>query len=73
VLAAGHIILRGWCEKSNVSGNKRRLPLHQESGSSPMMNPLQQGSFMNFTGKKDKVTLWFEVDDTGCGKKLIGD
>lgn len=63
---SGHIILRGWCEKSNISGNKGRLQLHQ-SGSSPMMNPLQQGSFMKFAGKKDKVTLWFEVDDTGCG------
>ncbi|XP_021727592.1 histidine kinase 1-like [Chenopodium quinoa] len=63
---SGYIILRGWCEKPGTCSNTGRLSFNQ--GSSPMMKSKQLGSFMkNPYRKENKVRLWFEVEDTGCG------
>ncbi|KAL2927745.1 Histidine kinase 1, partial [Bienertia sinuspersici] len=48
-LSAGHIILRGWCEKPETCSN---------AGKYFMKKSCQ---------KENKVKLWFEVEDTGCG------
>ena len=69
VLAAGYVILRGWCERSDNCSNIGPLPITLESDLCPIAKSKQQGGpFMKKTGKKEnKVKLWFEVDDTGCG------
>ncbi|GAB4847551.1 Histidine kinase 1, variant 2 [Ancistrocladus abbreviatus] len=62
---SGHIVLRGWCEKPNISGD---LLSKKDFGSASLPKSMQQGPFTKNTPKKDnKMTLWFEVDDTGCG------
>ncbi|XP_057543781.1 histidine kinase 1 [Amaranthus tricolor] len=65
----GYVILRGWCERSDNCSNIGPLPITLESDLCPIAKSKQQGGpFMKKTGKKEnKVKLWFEVDDTGCG------
>ncbi|CAK9156988.1 unnamed protein product [Ilex paraguariensis] len=66
---SGYIILRGWCENPNNSSNTRKFPInHKDSRSAPKMKLKRQGSHEKRSCKKDnKMVLWFEVDDTGCG------
>ncbi|KAK9285901.1 hypothetical protein L1049_025102 [Liquidambar formosana] len=66
---SGHIILRGWCENSDTSSNIRKFPLNQKESRAALMAKLKQhGSHARRASKKDnKIILWFEVDDTGCG------
>ncbi|XP_031475813.1 histidine kinase 1 [Nymphaea colorata] len=52
--SSGYIICRGWCE-SSPHGNTRNSVLDQETSSRKK------------TRKDAKVTIWFEVEDTGCG------
>ncbi|KAJ9146955.1 hypothetical protein P3X46_029167 [Hevea brasiliensis] len=64
---SGHIVLRGWCE---IAFNETtKLPLDQKKARCALKTKLrQQGNHMKKTSKKEnKVILWFEVDDTGCG------
>ncbi|OVA19612.1 Signal transduction response regulator [Macleaya cordata] len=67
--SSGHIILRGWCESSKTASNALKLATDQkESRSSPKIKSKQHGNHEKRTSKKDnKIVLWFEVDDTGCG------
>ncbi|KAF7809639.1 histidine kinase 1 [Senna tora] len=65
----GHIILRGWCESANSCSDDANFPLDQKK---PWMGQKsrvrQHEGHPKKTSKKDnKMILWFEVDDTGCG------
>ncbi|KAF2306259.1 hypothetical protein GH714_016078 [Hevea brasiliensis] len=64
---SGHIVLRGWCE--NAFNETTKFPLDQKKARCALKTKLrQQGNHMKKTSKKEnKVILWFEVDDTGCG------
>ncbi|XP_050374747.1 histidine kinase 1 [Argentina anserina] len=65
---SGHIILRGSCENLNASGDTMRISFDQKSLQSSHKAKLKQGNYAMKTPKKDnKMVLWFEVDDTGCG------
>lgn len=66
---SGHIILRGWCENATAPSNDGMLQLDQkESRSGSKTRSKQQGNHFKKACKKDnKMILWFEVDDTGCG------
>ncbi|KAM1529097.1 histidine kinase 1-like isoform X2 [Malus sylvestris] len=66
---SGHVILRGSCENLNTSGDTRRI-LHDQKNLPPSHKAkLKQGNHVKNAPKKDnnKMVLWFEVDDTGCG------
>ncbi|XP_010246860.1 PREDICTED: histidine kinase 1-like [Nelumbo nucifera] len=67
--SSGHIILRGWCENSISFSNIARMPLNQKESCFALGTKLRQhGSHAKRGFKKDnKIVLWFEVDDTGCG------
>ncbi|PSS00467.1 Histidine kinase [Actinidia chinensis var. chinensis] len=66
---SGYIVLRGWCEIPNTSSNTRKFPLNQKE--SRFMHKMSLKQHVNHTKrsckKENKVILWFEVDDTGCG------
>ncbi|CAL5322766.1 unnamed protein product [Camellia sinensis] len=68
-LTASYIVLRGWCENPNTSSNGRKFHLNPKESWSTHKTILKQ--YVNHAKrscKKDnKVILWFEVDDTGCG------
>ncbi|XP_065856232.1 histidine kinase 1 [Euphorbia lathyris] len=66
---SGHIILRGWCEDLNTFNDTTKFPLDQKKVRCAIKAKLrQQGSHMRKASKKEnKVVLWFEIDDTGCG------
>ncbi|KAK9948399.1 hypothetical protein M0R45_003979 [Rubus argutus] len=65
---SGHIILRGSCENLNPTGDSRRIALNQKSLLSSHKAKLKQGNHAKKAPNKDnKMILWFEVDDTGCG------
>ncbi|XP_020217820.1 histidine kinase 1 isoform X2 [Cajanus cajan] len=66
---SGHIILRGWCGNRNSSVGSPNFHLDQKKSRSlqkcrekPNANHSKKTSL-----KDNKVILWFEVDDTGCG------
>ncbi|KAJ7953145.1 histidine kinase 1-like [Quillaja saponaria] len=62
--ASGHIILRGWCENPSFSYTGR-FPLGQKKLRSAHKTKVKQHG--NHINKENKMVLWFEVDDTGCG------
>ncbi|XP_022751470.1 histidine kinase 1-like isoform X2 [Durio zibethinus] len=66
---SGHIILRGWCENPNVSIDPGKLSPDTKKPLSALKSKLKQhGNHMKKASKRDnKMILWFEVDDTGCG------
>ncbi|TYH78703.1 hypothetical protein ES332_D03G008400v1 [Gossypium tomentosum] len=68
-LSAGHIVLRGWCENRNVCSDSGKFSPDQKKPLSALKTKLKQhGNHTKKAGKKDnKMILWFEVDDTGCG------
>ncbi|CAA7399662.1 unnamed protein product [Spirodela intermedia] len=64
--SSGHIILRGWCEY----GETRKQDLPQEKWSQCFIKT--RGNQDGFITKEvpdncNRITLQFEVDDTGCG------
>ncbi|KAL2348620.1 hypothetical protein Fmac_002620 [Flemingia macrophylla] len=66
---SGHIILRGWCGNQNSSVGSPNFPLDQKKLQSlqkcrekPIASQAKRASIND-----NKVILWFEVDDTGCG------
>ncbi|XP_051126887.1 histidine kinase 1-like [Andrographis paniculata] len=66
---SGYIIVRGWCEAANGE-NSIMKPLLHGNGSSfaDKMNRKQESSHgKNSHNKDNRVILWFEIDDTGCG------
>ena len=70
--AAGHIILRGWCENLSTFNDAAKFALDQKKVRCALKTKLrQQGNHMKKAPKKEnKVILWFEVDDTGCGMNI---
>ncbi|KAG6768185.1 hypothetical protein POTOM_027082 [Populus tomentosa] len=65
----GHIILRGWCENLNNTYNDTQFHLDQKKMRCAIKPKLrQQGNHLKKACKKEnKMILWFEIDDTGCG------
>ncbi|PWA84205.1 CheY-like superfamily [Artemisia annua] len=66
---SGYIILRGWCEDPHSITDNGNVSLDRET-LWPEAKPtlIRQGSQEKSSCNKDnKVILWFEVDDTGCG------
>ncbi|KAH7668988.1 Histidine kinase protein [Dioscorea alata] len=67
-ICEGHVILRGWCESSNQS-----CQLLRNSTSKMPQDALNIKSKQNESAVKrdyknnERITLWFEVEDTGCG------
>ncbi|XP_026393871.1 histidine kinase 1-like isoform X1 [Papaver somniferum] len=62
--SSGHIVLRGWCESSETGTNALTLSTYRKSTPKIKSN----GNHEKRPFKKDnKIVLWFEVDDTGCG------
>lgn len=68
-VAAGHIILRGWCENSSTFSDTTKFPLDQKKARCAIKPKLRhQGNHIKKASKKEKkAILWFEIDDTGCG------
>ncbi|KAI3747704.1 hypothetical protein L6452_10297 [Arctium lappa] len=66
---SGYIILRGWCEDPHSFIDDEKFPLDRKAPwSAPKNKLIRQGTQEKRSCKKDnKVILWFEVDDTGCG------
>nr|XP_016455897.1 PREDICTED: histidine kinase 1-like isoform X1 [Nicotiana tabacum] len=66
---SGYIILRGWCESANTFSCGGNFPLNQkDSWSAPKVKLKRQESQGKKLSKKDnKMILWFEVEDSGCG------
>ncbi|XP_071709580.1 histidine kinase 1-like isoform X2 [Rutidosis leptorrhynchoides] len=50
---SGYIILRGWCEDPRSSTDNGNFSLDQKT--------------LRSCKKENRVILWFEVDDSGCG------
>ncbi|KAF5191829.1 Histidine kinase [Thalictrum thalictroides] len=67
--STGHIILRGWRENFNNATYSEKLPLdHKDSRSLLRTKSRQQRNHANGTSNNDnRIILWFEVEDTGCG------
>ncbi|KAH1151200.1 hypothetical protein GYH30_044929 [Glycine max] len=66
---SGHIILRGWCENPNSCSDNTNFPLEKKkSRCSQKTRAKQHENHAKRTSNRDnKIILWFEVDDTGCG------
>ncbi|XP_042041737.1 histidine kinase 1-like isoform X1 [Salvia splendens] len=66
---SGYIILRGWCETVETESKKRESYLHpKESWCAQKLKRKREAAQGKICSKKDnKMMLWFEVDDTGCG------
>uniref|UniRef100_A0A1D1XNQ3 histidine kinase n=1 Tax=Anthurium amnicola TaxID=1678845 RepID=A0A1D1XNQ3_9ARAE len=65
--SSGNIILRGWCESGQTS--KLESPLGGMVSQFVVKTKAKQygGVAREDCDKNDRITLWFEVDDTGCG------
>ncbi|XP_004512150.1 histidine kinase 1 isoform X2 [Cicer arietinum] len=66
---SGHVILRGWCENLNSCNDSPNFYLDQKksrtlhkSKEKPNANHAKRISM-----RDNKMILWFEVEDTGCG------
>ncbi|KAL8246872.1 hypothetical protein R6Q59_008088 [Mikania micrantha] len=66
---SGYIILRGWCENPHSCVENGNFSLDEKDLWSAPKNKLVQHECQEKSSyKKDnKVIIWFEVDDTGCG------
>lgn len=66
---SGHIILRGWCENSNSYDDIESFTREQKKlGCSQKIRTKQHENHAKKSSNSDnKMILWFEVDDTGCG------
>ncbi|CAH2049728.1 unnamed protein product [Thlaspi arvense] len=66
---SGYIVLRGWCETPYASGNTRKSSSNPiDSWCTHKTNMKQHINQAKRSLKKEnKMILWFEVDDTGCG------
>ncbi|XP_010467580.1 PREDICTED: histidine kinase 1-like isoform X2 [Camelina sativa] len=65
----GHIILRGWCENMNSLHDEMSLTVDRKKPWAPMKTKMVQhrSHFQKSFKNTNKMVLWFEVDDTGCG------
>ncbi|XP_023538992.1 histidine kinase 1-like isoform X1 [Cucurbita pepo subsp. pepo] len=64
---SGHIILRGWCETSNNLNDVGNFCTDQKKSRFPNWTKMKQQGDHTKNEKDNKMTLWFELDDTGCG------
>ncbi|XP_027179464.1 histidine kinase 1 [Coffea eugenioides] len=66
---SGHVILRGWSENPNYVLSSGKCSISQkDSWPGQKMKLKLHGSHGKRSLKKEnKMVLWFEVDDTGCG------
>ncbi|CDP01875.1 unnamed protein product [Coffea canephora] len=66
---SGHVILRGWSENPNSVLSSGKCSISQkDSWPGQKMKLKLHGSHGKRSLKKEnKMVLWFEVDDTGCG------
>lgn len=70
---AGYIVLRGWCENPNTLTSTRKCSLDQKD---PRSTPATKFKLLRshdkrFCRKDNKMILYFEVEDTGCGTSLL--
>lgn len=73
-ITAGHIILRGWCENPNACSDDTNFPLEQKKSRCSQKNRAKQheNHAKRTSNRDNKIVLWFEVDDTGCGMFQTG-
>lgn len=73
MISDGHIILRGWCESFEDSAAPERGQCeNQHISHCPLNRKSMHDEGDKQKCKKDnKITLWFEVEDTGCGKPFF--
>ncbi|CAL5197470.1 unnamed protein product [Lathyrus oleraceus] len=66
---SGHIILRGWCGNSKSYGDNENFTSEpKKMGCSPKTRTKQHENQAKKASNSDnKMIIWFEVDDTGCG------
>ncbi|KAK7262971.1 hypothetical protein RJT34_30554 [Clitoria ternatea] len=66
---SGHIILRGWCENPNSCNAGANYFLEQKKSRSSQKTKVKQyeNHAKKTSDRDNKMILWFEVDDTGCG------
>ncbi|XP_020208267.1 histidine kinase 1 [Cajanus cajan] len=66
---SGHIILRGWCENPNSCSDDTNFPLEQKKSRCSQKTKAKQheNNAKRISNRDNKMKLWFEVDDTGCG------
>ncbi|KAE9450290.1 hypothetical protein C3L33_17792, partial [Rhododendron williamsianum] len=66
---SGYIVLRGWCENPNTCSDTMKFPVDAKEPWNTRKGNLKQ--YVNHPKRccknENKVVLWFEVDDTGCG------
>ncbi|KAK9129453.1 hypothetical protein Sjap_009940 [Stephania japonica] len=68
--SSGHIILRGWCQRSNTSSSMEKFPINQKESQPAFRTKLKQRSTNHSNRglkKENRIKLFFEIDDTGCG------
>ncbi|XP_010489420.1 PREDICTED: histidine kinase 1 [Camelina sativa] len=65
----GHIILRGWCDNMNSLHDEMSLTVDRKKPWAPMKTKMVQHRthFQKSFKNANKMVLWFEIDDTGCG------
>ncbi|XP_044487279.1 histidine kinase 1-like isoform X2 [Mangifera indica] len=66
---SGHVIVRGWCENWNSFEDNGKSLLEQKKSWCALRSKFkQQANQVKKTCKKEnKMILWFEIEDTGCG------
>ncbi|KAJ7515432.1 hypothetical protein O6H91_22G013000 [Diphasiastrum complanatum] len=66
--SSGHVILRGWCEHT-YSGATKDGSFMDKDNYSFISSTLGKGRSHggSYSQQYDKIVLWFEVADTGCG------
>ncbi|CAL1361139.1 unnamed protein product [Linum trigynum] len=66
---SGHIILRGWCENLNNFDYVAKFPSdHKKMRCAIKAKLRQHGNHTKKSNRREnKVIMWFEIDDTGCG------
>uniref|UniRef100_A0A1J3IPP8 histidine kinase n=1 Tax=Noccaea caerulescens TaxID=107243 RepID=A0A1J3IPP8_NOCCA len=67
--STGHIILRGWCENMNSLHDEMSLTVERKKPWAPLKTKLvhHRNHSLKSCKNENKMVLWFEVDDTGCG------
>ncbi|BBM99408.1 protein MpCache1 [Marchantia polymorpha subsp. ruderalis] len=63
--SSGHVLVRGWVDPA-FRGKSGALSVGKDINS-PWFTKVGSGRFEEDIQPSDKICLWFEVDDTGCG------
>ncbi|AES95160.2 putative histidine kinase response regulator and transcription factor RR-A-type family [Medicago truncatula] len=66
---SGHVILRGWCEYPNSCNDSPNFYLDQKKSRNLHKSKEKPNAShaKRISMRDNKVILWFEVEDTGCG------